>query len=958
MGAPATEERVKLHAPDGSKVTVPASELQTALQSGYTQASAEEVAAEEERKHYTETTEQVKAGAEGLLRGTTFGLSDAAATATGLSDASDMRKRKEYNPGIALGSEIVGGVAPLLIPGAGVAAGVARGAGFMPRAVAGLGTAVEHGVAKAVGKGVLGRAASLGASGAVEGALVGGGMAVSDAALQDTELTGEMVVAGMGQGALMGAAAGGVMGAGIGTLAKGAAAAGAGARAAAKGAKGLLPDSAAARLLDDAVPVGAADELLPAGALDDVVPTPDALEGTPMESGLQTFNRRSKAHEELTDVQHKRAVEMDRVVTERAELGDELRDSLDQNAKYKSAEEGFAADVAAGRVTRTSAEAAALVDDIADDALREVTEIAGKRKGRQAAGKLQSKIKTAKGDRAAIKGDGKKAEAARARSDAKIAKLQRQVDDLGSPEEVFEGVAFTPQEANAARRFKEGFLDEQVAKIRKLREAAEAGEEVRPALFREADVLKREFGRFQGILGGRGTQGAGDVLFTAGGIARKQYDDLIPVLEDPSLFGDAAAVIQAQDNAHWVPMLDVADGFRETMLKGGSGRGGKRIQTGSSAGWHQSDIADASKIDALTFSAGNPGAAPLARERMIKEGAETEAALWEQLLNSRSVVASPETKAKVARFRELTDNLVGAYDQAKATSIAAREHKEWLDKWSGVPLAETVTRTVSTLAEKARMLAGMQTKAAGVSSKLDKAVKAAVSGTKKAAKKAGAKAKTVAKQSAAKSRRERFDTAADGVKAANRDPVAMGEQIAARVGDHRVASSVVGTVVRGNAFLQSKLPAPLIRDSDRQPHLDGTQRVASSEMAKWLRYSDAVKDPMSVVRALEAGDMTREGAEALRTVYPKMYASLKDRVTDQIAESKEVVPRSQLVQLSILFDEPYHYSMEPGFMASMQRLGASDAADESRKQSFIAPSARKAPDTASEMMTTTQRLSQ
>ena len=65
---------------------------------------------------------------------------------------------------------------------------------------------------------------------------------------------------------------------------------------------------------------------------------------------------------------------------------------------------------------------------------------------------------------------------------------------------------------------------------------------------------------------------------------------------------------------------------------------------------------------------------------------------------------------------------------------------------------------------------------------------------------------------------------------------------------------------------------------------------------------------MSVVEDLENGTLTREGSEALRVVHPRMYAELKTRVDEGVANTKERIPRDKLVQLSVLFDEPYHFN--------------------------------------------------
>ena len=89
-----------------------------------------------------------------------------------------------------------------------------------------------------------------------------------------------------------------------------------------------------------------------------------------------------------------------------------------------------------------------------------------------------------------------------------------------------------------------------------------------------------------------------------------------------------------------------------------------------------------------------------------------------------------------------------------------------------------------------------------------------------------------------------------------------------------------------------------------------------------------------------------------------MYAELKSRVNEQVADESERMSRKKLTQLSILFDEPYHFSMEPGFLLSMQQNAEAEQQEAEQGGGFVAPSARKPPDTSGDHMTETQRISQ
>ncbi len=199
--------------PSGELVWTPAEDAQANLsQYGYqvpTQAQLTDVA---QQKKYGEGTANVlKAGAEGLARGASFGLSDVLEPAVFGTTKEAIRERRERNPASATVGEIGGAVGSALL------APEFSPAGFVSKA----GTRV----AESLTPGVLGEAASLGSrvlnaagqigaqavGSAVEGAAYGFGQGVSEAALGDPTLNAEKLAAHVGYGALFGGALGGLI---------------------------------------------------------------------------------------------------------------------------------------------------------------------------------------------------------------------------------------------------------------------------------------------------------------------------------------------------------------------------------------------------------------------------------------------------------------------------------------------------------------------------------------------------------------------------------------------------------------------------------------------------------------------------------------------------------------------------------------------------------------------------
>lgn len=141
----------------------------------------------------------------GAARGLTLGASDKLLTELGGDGVRGrLRDYERYAPiGSAVGE--LGAIS------AAAAFGDEAGWANAPRLIGRLGLGAERGVATALGEGALARGAGVLARGAVEGAAFGAGQAVSESALEDHELTGESLLAGVAHGLAGGAVASGLL---------------------------------------------------------------------------------------------------------------------------------------------------------------------------------------------------------------------------------------------------------------------------------------------------------------------------------------------------------------------------------------------------------------------------------------------------------------------------------------------------------------------------------------------------------------------------------------------------------------------------------------------------------------------------------------------------------------------------------------------------------------------------
>lgn len=123
--------------------------------------------------------------------------------------------------------------------------------------------------------------------------------------------------------------------------------------------------------------------------------------------------------------------------------------------------------------------------------------------------------------------------------------------------------------------------------------------------------------------------------------------------------------------------------------------------------------------------------------------------------------------------------------------------------------------------------------------------------------------------------------------------------IAAAEKQHRVAMEYLLSVT-------PKLPEPsLLNPIKWQP--------AGSQAMSFARSLEAVNDPASVFERLahEQAMLSLEAAQALRAVYPRIFAEAGERLMTRAAEGNLRVPMRQRVQLSLLYQVPLDAALDP-----------------------------------------------
>lgn len=141
---------------------------------------------------------------------------------------------------------------------------------------------------------------------------------------------------------------------------------------------------------------------------------------------------------------------------------------------------------------------------------------------------------------------------------------------------------------------------------------------------------------------------------------------------------------------------------------------------------------------------------------------------------------------------------------------------------------------------------------------------------------------------------------------------------------HDVAPALAGVmqqrVHKAALFLASKAPKVYSR-----PH-SKVKMVDPVAAASFERYLEAVSDPIAALGRFSQGRITSETAEAIRIVYPALYADLQDRIqtelADAAAEGREI-PYAARIRLGLLFSTPTDPSLSgPVAMEIQAAIGA------------------------------------
>ncbi len=205
----ALSKTIDVIAPDGTLGTIPAENMEKARAEGYREATSRDIKVDQFKDS------EILAGAAGLARGATLGLSDQYLTKTGFVEPETLSALEEANP-IA---STVGEIGSLLTPGAGLlgiagkgVSAVTKAGSITEKATRRALQSISNGSNSKIVKSIIDRGIPKFAGSAVEGAAFGAGQLISEEAMGNLDFNAEGVASTVLPSAILSGAVGGIIG--------------------------------------------------------------------------------------------------------------------------------------------------------------------------------------------------------------------------------------------------------------------------------------------------------------------------------------------------------------------------------------------------------------------------------------------------------------------------------------------------------------------------------------------------------------------------------------------------------------------------------------------------------------------------------------------------------------------------------------------------------------------------
>jgi hypothetical protein len=174
---------------------------------------------------------------------------------------------------------------------------------------------------------------------------------------------------------------------------------------------------------------------------------------------------------------------------------------------------------------------------------------------------------------------------------------------------------------------------------------------------------------------------------------------------------------------------------------------------------------------------------------------------------------------------------------------------------------------------------------------------------------------------AKKTKLEQFEDLSNRVAEFNENPAYATDKVSGlTTGLNRGAPTVANNFATKNAvlarYIQEMMPKALTISS---PFKQVRWKPSDFELSQFERRIHAISDPMSIVEDLKNNNLSMEAVNAVKTVYPKLFEKIQEKVLNHFMENPQTVPYQQRIKLSMLLDQPLDSDLQPVNIASLQK---------------------------------------
>lgn len=419
-----------------------------------------------------------------------------------------------------------------------------------------------------------------------------------------------------------------------------------------------------------------------------------------------------------------------------------------------------------------------------------------------------------------------------------------------------------------------------------------------------------------------------DGMGPVAGALRDANDGIRRSLEDSAVWGDAASAAQREINEAFSRELTTRNAFRRRLLSSGDSLEGR-----SEVNPFEAELrADSARVAGFLRSAGT--AANATAETTFRETVESTARLLDTM--SRHLGLTDAERAMVAEARRAAGGALDTYDRV-------RRRAEALNQWNalngsgsdalgrmviggsvgaalGGPLGAVLASAATNPTSLVRSLATLERWSRGATDEIVSGVREFVGGGVRRVARAARTATRNARSAAVLGGVRAYEARVRRLDEERADVSGTVERISRRVSGMdsapRTRDALIAATTRGHTYLASVRPRARALPGQIVPTLD--RAPSPEEIDRFLRAARVVDDPLSVLRDLDSGRLTRDSVEALRQVYPQIYQRIVAEVMQQISERGSDIAYERRIALGMLLGVPTDPSLTPEHLAALQ----------------------------------------